>query len=116
MVDKKAVVEKVSQFEALLQPLRANGQFLSAKNSIDHPNWFHQDQLETVIPSIGRLVKIVNGAYCDSVATLTKVNRLNYSANVVISHGPLNGRKVENLPFEDISKLYHDESFERSWK
>ncbi|CAA9998657.1 unnamed protein product [Nesidiocoris tenuis] len=64
------------------------------------------EHLETVIPAIGRSVKILNGAYAGAIAELVAINAKKYSAHVKISSGPLNGKTVEGLPYEDISKLH----------
>lgn len=65
-----------------------------------------QAHLETVIPAIGRLVKVVNGAYRGSTASLQKLDEKNYCVTIEISSGPLKGRRVENIQYEDISKLH----------
>ncbi|KAL1518278.1 hypothetical protein ABEB36_001922 [Hypothenemus hampei] len=65
-----------------------------------------QEHLETVIPAIGKQVKIVNGAYSGSVATLLSLDEKNFCVCVEIAKGLLKGRKVENVQYEDICKLY----------
>lgn len=65
-----------------------------------------QSHLETVIPAVGRLVKVVNGAYRGSVATLVKLDEKNFCVSVEISSGPLKGRVVDKVQYEDISKLH----------
>ncbi|PIA39429.1 hypothetical protein AQUCO_02600109v1 [Aquilegia coerulea] len=64
-----------------------------------------QAELETVIPQIGGLVKIVNGAYRGSKARLMSVNTDKYSAKVQIEKGLYDGRVLEAVDYEDISKL-----------
>lgn len=65
---------------------------------------FDQDQLETVIPALGRDMLIVNGAYRGEIAELKEIDETKFSLRLRISEGPLNGRIVE-LPYEDASKL-----------
>uniref|UniRef100_A0A1B6CFY9 DNA/RNA-binding protein Kin17 WH-like domain-containing protein n=1 Tax=Clastoptera arizonana TaxID=38151 RepID=A0A1B6CFY9_9HEMI len=64
-----------------------------------------QNHLETVIPAVGRNVKILNGAYSGLVAELVDINPKKYCAILKISHGPLRGKVVDNVPYEDISKI-----------
>lgn len=70
---------------------------------------FDQAHLETVIPAVGRLVKVVNGAYRGSVAILLHLNEKKYCVNIEIAQGPLKGRKLEKIQYEDICKLHVDE-------
>ncbi|BES87716.1 Domain of Kin17 curved DNA-Hypothetical protein protein [Nesidiocoris tenuis] len=94
--NKKGVVEDViDKYGALVRMLETG-----AKLKLD------QEHLETVIPAIGRSVKILNGAYAGAIAELVAINAKKYSAHVKISSGPLNGKTVEGLPYEDISKLH----------
>ncbi|XP_066148356.1 DNA/RNA-binding protein KIN17 [Euwallacea fornicatus] len=65
-----------------------------------------QKHLETVIPAIGKCVKIVNGAYCGEVAKLLSLDERNFCVNVEIAKGVLMGRKVDKVQYEDICKLY----------
>ncbi|KAK0574642.1 hypothetical protein LWI29_026573 [Acer saccharum] len=51
-----------------------------------------QDELETVIPQIGGLVRIVNGAYRGSNARLMGVDTDKFCANVKIEKGVYDGR------------------------
>lgn len=64
-----------------------------------------QAHLETVIPAIGRSVKILNGAYRGTTAELMVIDTKNYCVNVKISCGPLSGRIVDRIQYEDVSKL-----------
>ncbi|CAH8358024.1 unnamed protein product [Eruca vesicaria subsp. sativa] len=57
-----------------------------------------QEELETVIPQIGGLVKIVNGAYCGTNARLL-------GAKVQIEKGVYEGRVIKSIEYEDICKL-----------
>lgn len=65
-----------------------------------------QAHLETVIPAVGRPVRVVNGAYRGSNATLLRIDERNFCASVEISNGPLKGRIVDGIQYEDFSKLY----------
>ncbi|KAK3926449.1 DNA/RNA-binding protein KIN17 [Frankliniella fusca] len=67
-----------------------------------------QAHLETVIPAIGRQVLIVNGAYRGNTATLEKLDTDKFCATVKIDSGPLNGRVIPNIEYEDISKLHSE--------
>lgn len=64
-----------------------------------------QQHLETVIPAIGKLVKIVNGAYRGETATLLSLNERNFCVDIEIASGLLKGRKLSNVEYEDICKL-----------
>ncbi|KPJ02266.1 DNA/RNA-binding protein KIN17 [Papilio xuthus] len=64
-----------------------------------------QNHLETVIPSTGRLVKFVNGAYNGQNGVLKKIYVEGYCCDVEISSGPLSGRLVKGVQYEDVSKL-----------
>ncbi|XP_022890951.1 KIN17-like protein [Olea europaea var. sylvestris] len=64
-----------------------------------------QEELETVIPQIGGLVKIVNGAYRGSNARLLAVDTDNFCAKVQIEKGIYDGRVLKAVEYEDICKL-----------
>ncbi|KAF3330003.1 DNA/RNA-binding protein KIN17 [Carex littledalei] len=64
-----------------------------------------QDELETVIPQIGGLVKIVNGAYRGLNAKLLSVDTRKFCAKVQIEKGVYDGRVLQAVDYEDISKL-----------
>lgn len=73
-------------------------------------NTYHQilqAHLETVIPALDKEVLIVNGAYRGSEALLKKLDERKYCVSVEILHGPLKGRIVDNVQYEDISKIYN---------
>uniref|UniRef100_A0A7I4YFB2 Kin17_mid domain-containing protein n=1 Tax=Haemonchus contortus TaxID=6289 RepID=A0A7I4YFB2_HAECO len=63
-----------------------------------------QAHVETVIPNVGREMKIVNGAYRGCVAKLESLDQDAFCLNLRISEGPMNGRTVR-VPYEDASKL-----------
>uniref|UniRef100_A0A7N4PB88 DNA/RNA-binding protein KIN17 n=1 Tax=Sarcophilus harrisii TaxID=9305 RepID=A0A7N4PB88_SARHA len=64
-----------------------------------------QTHLETVIPAPGKRVLVLNGGYRGNEATLESINEKTFSATVIIETGPLKGRRVEGIQYEDISKL-----------
>ena len=63
-----------------------------------------QSQLETVIPTNGGKVKVVNGAYRGEEATVNAVNFDKFCATVKIETGLSYGNVVE-IQYEDISKV-----------
>ncbi|GAB6021500.1 DNA/RNA-binding protein kin17 [Chamberlinius hualienensis] len=65
-----------------------------------------QVHLETVIPAIGKQVRILNGAYRDESAELVSLNEKKFCCTVKIDCGPLRGRIVEGIKYEDLSKVY----------
>ncbi|XP_063925771.1 DNA/RNA-binding protein KIN17 [Zophobas morio] len=64
-----------------------------------------QQHLETVIPAIGKLVKVVNGAYRGETATLVSINEKKFCAEIKIASGLLMGRTITGVEYEDICKL-----------
>ncbi|XP_075560600.1 kin17 DNA and RNA binding protein [Dermacentor variabilis] len=65
-----------------------------------------QSHLETVIPNIGRRVKVVNGAYRGQEATLLEVDQAGFCAKLRLDSGLISGRVLEKIPYEDFSKLH----------
>ncbi|XP_076916225.1 KIN17-like protein [Bidens hawaiensis] len=64
-----------------------------------------QEELETVIPQIGGLVRVVNGAYRGSNARLLSVNTEKFCAKVQIEKGVYDGRVIQAIEYEDICKV-----------
>ncbi|XP_051122771.1 KIN17-like protein [Andrographis paniculata] len=64
-----------------------------------------QEELETVLPQIGGLVKIVNGAYRGEIARLLAIDADNFCAKVQIEKGIYDGRVLKAVEYEDICKL-----------
>lgn len=64
-----------------------------------------QDELETVLPQIGGMIKIVNGAYRGEIARLLAIDADNFCANVQIEKGIYEGRVLKAVEYEDICKL-----------
>lgn len=67
-----------------------------------------QQHCETVIPVVGKLVKVLNGAYRGSSAYLDSLDERKYCVSVEIASGPLKGRVVNNVQYEDISKVFNE--------
>ncbi|PNF22506.1 hypothetical protein B7P43_G14373 [Cryptotermes secundus] len=66
-----------------------------------------QDHLETVIPAIGRPVRVVNVAYLGCTALLREVDEKIFCVTIEISSGPLKGRIVDKVEYGDICKLHN---------
>ncbi|XP_010692202.1 KIN17-like protein [Beta vulgaris subsp. vulgaris] len=64
-----------------------------------------QAELETVIPQIGGLVRIVNGAYRGSKARLLSIDTDKFCAKVQIEKGLYEGRVLQAVDYEDICKI-----------
>ncbi|EYU40327.1 hypothetical protein ABFS82_02G137300 [Erythranthe guttata] len=64
-----------------------------------------QEELETVLPQIGGLVKIVNGAYRGENAKLVAIDTDKFCAKVVVEKGIYDGRVLKAVEYEDICKL-----------
>lgn len=64
-----------------------------------------QAELETVIPQIGGLVRIVNGAYRGAIAKLLGVDTEKFCAKVQIEKGAYVGRVLKAVEYEDICKV-----------
>ncbi|KAI4341906.1 hypothetical protein MLD38_026576 [Melastoma candidum] len=65
----------------------------------------NQEELETVIPQIGGLVRIVNGAYRGELARLLGINTEKFCAKVEIEKGVYEGRVLPTIEYEDICKV-----------
>jgi len=63
-----------------------------------------QEELETVIPQIGGLVRVVNGAYRGSNARLLSIDTAKFTAKVRIENGAFDGRTI-TAEYEDICKI-----------
>lgn len=64
-----------------------------------------QNELETVIPQIGGLVMIVNGAYRGCSARLLKVDVDKFCATVQVEKGLYDGKVLKAIEYEDICKV-----------
>ncbi|XP_065091948.1 DNA/RNA-binding protein KIN17 [Ochlerotatus camptorhynchus] len=65
-----------------------------------------QAHLETVIPAISKQVLVLNGGYRGNIATLKEIDTDSYCVTIEIASGPLKGRIVNNVQYEDVSKLF----------
>lgn len=63
-----------------------------------------QNHLETVIPSVGRAVRFVNGAYRGLSGVLKSIKSEEFCCEVEITEGLLTGRRVKSVQYEDICK------------
>jgi len=64
-----------------------------------------QNDLETVIPQVGRHVLVVNGRCRGMKATLLAINEDKFNCSIRIEEGTYNKRVVDNVDYEDISKV-----------
>ncbi|GFN94549.1 DNA/RNA-binding protein kin17-like [Plakobranchus ocellatus] len=92
---KKAVVKEVKDLYTGIIKMLDSGD----KLKVD------QTHVETVIPNIGKTVMVVNGAYRGELATLDSIDVKNYCCTITIKTGLLTGRIVDNIQYEDISKI-----------
>nr|CAI5821054.1 unnamed protein product [Callosobruchus analis] len=92
---KGVIREVIDKYVAILKILDN-----SKKLKID------QEHLETVIPTIGKLVKVVNGAYRGQTAALISIDERHFCAEIEIAKGLLKGRRVSKIEYEDIYKLH----------
>ncbi|CAI5462152.1 unnamed protein product [Closterium sp. Yama58-4] len=65
-----------------------------------------QEELETVLPQIGGVVRVVNGAYRGSLAKLVGVDTEKFCAKVEIQKGAFDGRVIPRIDYEDICKVH----------
>lgn len=92
---KKAVVVEVKDKYAAVVKMVDSGDKLK----------LDQNHLETVIPAPGKKVMILNGEYRDTEAILEGINEKSFCATLTLDSGPRKGRRVENIAYEDFSKL-----------
>uniref|UniRef100_A0A8C9MXU2 DNA/RNA-binding protein KIN17 n=1 Tax=Serinus canaria TaxID=9135 RepID=A0A8C9MXU2_SERCA len=64
-----------------------------------------QTHLETVIPAPGKKVLVLNGGYRGNEGILESINEKRFSVTITINSGPFKGRRVEDILYEDVSKL-----------
>ncbi|KAG8440038.1 hypothetical protein GDO86_005999 [Hymenochirus boettgeri] len=92
---KKAVIKEVVDRYTAIVKLIDSGDKLK----------LDQTHLETVIPAPGKKVLVLNGGYKGNFGILDSINEKTFSAAIIIDSGPLKGRKVEGIPYEDFSKV-----------
>lgn len=92
---KKAVVKEViDKYTAVVKVIDSGD-----KLKLD------QTHLETVIPAPGKKVVVLNGGYRGNEGILESINEKRFSVTITIDSGPLKGRRVEDIQYEDVSKL-----------
>ncbi|CAF3390589.1 unnamed protein product [Rotaria sp. Silwood1] len=92
---KKGIVTKVeNRYQAIIKMIGTND-----KIRID------QAHVETVIPAIGKKVLVVNGAYRGQQATLEEIHQDTFSVDITLLTGSMIGTRIENMVYEDVSKL-----------
>ncbi|KAL4659318.1 DNA/RNA-binding protein KIN17 [Arapaima gigas] len=92
---KKAVVKSVQdRYTAVIKMIDSGD-----KLKLD------QSHVETVIPALGKKVLLLNGAHRETVAILDSINEKNFSARLILDSGPLRGKTIDEIPYEDFSKL-----------
>lgn len=100
----KGVVEDITGdgYVGILRilPIDDDDEIIYEKIKID------QEELETVIPQVGKDVLILNGIGRGCRGLLTKITEESYTCDVRITEGRHSGRILENMEYEDISKLY----------
>ncbi|XP_015928285.1 DNA/RNA-binding protein KIN17 [Parasteatoda tepidariorum] len=93
---KKAVIQEVkNRYEAVVK-------IIDCDEKLD----VKQDDVETVIPTVGRKVLILNGLYRHNEAKILDVNFDTFSVKVRLVSGSFKGKTIDNVKYEDISKLY----------
>jgi DNA/RNA-binding protein KIN17 len=91
---QKGVVKIIDNYVGVIEMLETK-----------HKVRIDQEELETVIPQIGGLVRIVNGAYRGSNTRLLSVDTSKFCAKVQIEKGVYDGRVLQAVEYEDICKL-----------
>ncbi|XP_035786645.1 DNA/RNA-binding protein KIN17-like [Anopheles albimanus] len=93
--EKGVVVEVIDKYQAKIKLLETG-----EKLKVD------QAHLETVIPAVGKQIAVLNGGYRGCTAILKAINTQRFSVTLEIASGPLKGRLVSDVAYEDISKLF----------
>ncbi|XP_076852281.1 DNA/RNA-binding protein KIN17 [Brachyhypopomus gauderio] len=101
----KKLGEKYHKKKAIIREVR--DKYTAVVKMIDSGDKLKLDQshLETVIPAPGKKVMIVNGQYRDNEAILEGIDEKKFSATLTIDSGPMKGKMVEGVPYEDFSKM-----------
>ncbi|KAF7655138.1 hypothetical protein LDENG_00059330 [Lucifuga dentata] len=92
---KKAVVKEVKDKYTAVVKMIDSGDKLK----------LDQNHLETVIPAPGKRVLILNGPYRDTEALLERIDEKKFCATLTLDSGPQKGNQVDNIAYEDFSKL-----------
>lgn len=92
--EKGVVIEVIDKYRAKIKLIETG-----EKIKVD------QAHLETVIPAVGKNILVLNGGYRGHKAILKGLDEKNFCVSVEIASGPLKGRVVNHIKYEDISKL-----------
>uniref|UniRef100_A0A336LSL5 CSON002695 protein n=1 Tax=Culicoides sonorensis TaxID=179676 RepID=A0A336LSL5_CULSO len=92
---KARVLEVIDKYQAKIKLLETG-----EKLKVD------QAHVETVIPNLGKHVKVVNGAYRGHLAILKALDEANYCVTIQIASGTFKDRIVKGVQYEDICKIY----------
>ena len=65
----------------------------------------HQKDLETVIPSEGSTLLVVNGAHRGATATLLRIDLRNFCVSIQVRESAHTGRILDNVPYEDVCTI-----------
>ena len=87
---KVEVIEVIDRFKALVQSTQDNSKVM-----------LDQNDLETVIPAVGRQVLVLSGKYRGSIAILEKLDVQNFEARLKLCDKNL----LVTLPYEHFSKI-----------
>jgi len=97
---RKCVIEEViDKYTAKIEILDSDA---GAKDGGDMLR-IDQDDLETVVPKIGKEVMIVNGKGRGHIAEVVSLDKKNYSATLRLIED--DGQLIENVDYEDFSKI-----------
>ena len=87
---KVEVIEVIDRFKALVKSNQDNSKVM-----------LDQNDLETVIPAVGRRVLVLSGKYRGSIAILEKLDVENFEASLKLC----DKNRLVTLPYEHFSKL-----------
>ena len=90
MVSRKRCVD--GTFEVFVSPL-------------DEPDlhaWIASKDLETVIPPVGRPLRLLAGAHKGEMATLRRIDEANFCVEVELEG---DGRLLKGIAYEDVCKV-----------
>ena len=93
---RKGVVEKVAGKYTAHVRMNDSGDLLK----------LDQDDLETVIPDLGKRVLVVNGRWRGEVARVLAMDQERFCVAVELVGGPDAGRKLDRMEYEDVCKLH----------
>ncbi|XP_064483551.1 DNA/RNA-binding protein KIN17-like [Ornithodoros turicata] len=102
----KKIGEKYYKKKGVVQEVQ--DKYVAVVHMLDSRDVLRLDQahLETVIPNLGRRVKVVNGAYRGEEAVLLEIQADKFSAKLSIDAGPMRGRVIQDIEYKDFSKLH----------